>query len=110
MGFRARDPFGVGCISGFHPVELVEDVNESGRGLVHLFDPSVSVLPAQEMYDLESLVRAKVPLDKTNTKILGGDTLLVADALADLENEFGNGFAQLNNDKQPNEVKTNEQQ
>lgn len=108
MGFRARDPFGVGCISGFHPVELVEDVNESGRGLVHLFDPSVATLPNQENFELEALVRAKVPLEKTNTKILGGDSLLVADALADLERDFGNAFAGLDNDKQPNEVKTNE--
>lgn len=102
MGFRARDPFGVGHISGFHPIELVEDVNESGRGLVHIFDPSVAVLPGQEMFDLGNLVRAKVPLEKTNTKILGGDTMMVADALADLEAEYGNAFEQPNNNVQPN--------
>lgn len=98
MAFRARDPFKITTIAGFHPVELVEDINSDGRGLVHIFDPSVEKLPDMVMFDLDSLVKAKVPLDKTNTKILGGDALLVADALMDLEDNDNNNNNEVNNE------------
>lgn len=87
MSFRERDPFRVGFITGLHPLELVEDVNEEGKGLVHIFDPSVAELPSMDSFDLETLVKAKVPLEATNTKLFSGDAFLVADAFAEFEND-----------------------
>lgn len=85
MPFRSRQKFHAAGLAGFAALEMVDDVDPDGVSVVHIFNPHNAVLPDGSMFDLVSLVKAKVPLEATRTKILGGDTMAIADALNDYE-------------------------
>lgn len=90
MSFRCRQKFHVAGLAGFAAIEMVDDVNADGVSVVHIFNPHNTILPDGSMFDLVSLVKAKVPLEATRTKILGGDTMVIADALNDYEETNNN--------------------
>lgn len=89
MGFRARQPLMVFSCGGLEIREPVEQQNEEGVSLVNLFNPHDTVLPSPDMFDLDMLIKAKVDLQKTNTKIFGGDIFGTADILNNLTEENG---------------------
>ena len=90
MPFRARQPLKRGGYCPTH--EQVTDVDpDTGVALVHLFDPTAAALPDGSMFDLDNLLRAKVPLERTTTKVLGGDVFGLSDFLNNItEDEQAN--------------------
>lgn len=96
MGFRYRPSFTL--VGGFAAFEDVENVNEDGLTLRKKFNPHKQHLPPCENYELDTLLKAGVPLQQTRSKFLAPNAVGVADALADLEDS---DFEQLkeNNEK-----------
>lgn len=93
MGFRARPSYCL--VGGFAAFEDIDDVNEEGLTLRKRYNPHKDKLPPVEQFELETLLKAGVPLQQTRSKILSPSAVGVADAIAELEDS---DFEQLKND------------
>lgn len=69
-------------VGGMAIKEVVDKIDpDKGSVVTQNFFPQLEVLPSAELFDLETMIKAGVPLQKTSTKIVGTDLGAVADAL-----------------------------
>lgn len=96
MGFRSRKSIVI--LGGWSAFEDVDELDESGLSRSKRFDPHSTKLPTPDNYELDVLLKAGVPLQQTRTKVLSPDAVLLADALASMDDKE---FEELNeNNKQ----------
>lgn len=83
MAFRARKNYVL--LGGWSSLESVDEIDETGRSRSVRFNPHREKLPPIEQFELDTLLKAGVPLQQTRTKILAPDASVIADALAAAE-------------------------
>lgn len=109
MAFRSRQKMVL--LGGWAALENVEERDpDTGVVRIRKYNPSDDVLPPAEKFELETLLKAGVPLQQVRTKILSPDVTPLAEALADAEDSQFESSLQQNNKVQSNKVVTNEQQ
>lgn len=91
MGFRSRKSYVI--LGGWSAFEDVDELDESGLSRSKRFDPHSTKLPTPDKYELDVLLKSGVPLQQTRTKVLAPDAVLLADALASMDDEQ---FEELN--------------
>lgn len=82
MGFRNRKSYVI--LGGWSAFEEVDELDETGRSRSKRFDPHSQKLPDAEKYEVETLLKAGIPLQQTRTKILAPNAVLLGDALAEM--------------------------
>lgn len=100
MPFRLRQKFHVPCFSPVFAMQQIK-TDENGTIVSKPLCSKDSKLPDAELFELENLIAAKIPLQQINSKLVGGSVI-------DLD-KFGN--SKQNNDvvsdKQTNDVVDN---
>lgn len=70
--------------------------NDTKRVVAQNFFPSKEKLPPAENFDLETMIKAGVPLQKTNSKVLGSGIQSIAEVLNE---DFTTPTNEVNNEQ-----------
>lgn len=74
MSFRRIQPFRSGSFSPIFMVQMVKD-KDSGTLVPAALCSSDSKLPDSDLFELENLLAAKIPLQQVNSKLVGGASI-----------------------------------
>lgn len=74
MSFRRCQTFYSGSFSPIFLVQMVKD-KDSGALVPTALCSSESVLPDSDLFELENLLAAKIPLQQVNSKLVGGASI-----------------------------------